>query len=123
MLAFLLHRLSGWAILFYLVMHIISMSYLAWGPEAFNHHMDFFQKPIFKVAEIALFAPVILHAFNGTRILLIDLFDLTKYQKQLFWGFMAAAAVAWVVMAVIMFQHADILQEMFGLKAAVGGHV
>ncbi len=119
MLAFYMHRLSGLALLFYLILHILSMGHLAQGPEHFNAYMAKYNTPVFKLAEIALFAPVLFHALNGLRIILVDLLDLTHLQKQMFYAVLAATAVGWLVMAFFMFQHADVLQQALGLKKAV----
>jgi succinate dehydrogenase / fumarate reductase cytochrome b subunit len=58
---------------------------LSKGPAAFDEAMAFFQRPVFKLLEIALLGTVILHALNGVRITLIDLGIGTDRQRELFW--------------------------------------
>jgi succinate dehydrogenase / fumarate reductase cytochrome b subunit len=70
--AYILHRLSGLGILVYLLMHTVVTSLRAkgiylWEPGAFFH------KPIFKLGEFAVFASFVFHAFNGVRLVAVEL--------------------------------------------------
>ena len=73
MLAWLIQRVTGVLLLFYLFLHIRTVHRLSQGPEAFNEAMAFFQRPAFKLLEVALLGTVILHALNGVRITILDL--------------------------------------------------
>jgi succinate dehydrogenase / fumarate reductase cytochrome b subunit len=85
MLAWLIQRVSGLLLLFYLFLHVHTINKLSQGPAAFDQTMSFFQKPAFKLLEIALLGTVVLHALNGIRITLIDLGVGLEKQRQLFW--------------------------------------
>ena len=85
-LAWILHRLSGVALTFYIVLHIWVIHHIGQGPEAFNAVMAKVQTPFFKILEIGLLGTVLYHSFNGFRILLFDLGIGIKQQKQIFWG-------------------------------------
>lgn len=119
MMAFVLHRLTGIGLLVYLVLHIVSMSYLALGPAEFNKHMVEFNTPFFKIMEIFLFGPVIFHALNGLRIILVDFLDLTKIQKPLFYGVVALSLVSWIIVGFLMFQHADVFHGRTGAETGL----
>jgi succinate dehydrogenase / fumarate reductase cytochrome b subunit len=84
--AWILHRLSGVALTFYLVLHVWVIHHIGQGPEAFNQIMGKVQTPFFKILELGLLGTVLYHAFNGFRILLFDLGVGIKKQKQIFWG-------------------------------------
>jgi len=53
--AWVLHRVSGLAIVVYLILHIYSISKLS-DPATFNAEMDLYSQPIFKLGEVALLA-------------------------------------------------------------------
>jgi succinate dehydrogenase / fumarate reductase, cytochrome b subunit len=85
MLAWMIQRVSGLLLLFYLFLHVLTINKLSQGPAAFDQAMSFFQRPAFKLLEIALLGTVVLHALNGIRITLIDLGMGHEKQRQLFW--------------------------------------
>lgn len=86
-LAWLIQRVTGILLLFYLFLHVHTVRKLSQGPQAFNEAMAFFQRPVFKFLEIALLGVVILHALNGIRITLVDLSVGQEKERQLFWAF------------------------------------
>jgi succinate dehydrogenase / fumarate reductase cytochrome b subunit len=71
--AYVLHRISGIALLGYLFVHISTLRGLVQGEASFNEKMQLFTAPLFKLAEWLLFAFVLFHALNGVRIALLDL--------------------------------------------------
>lgn len=85
MVAHIVQRVTGLLLLFYLFVHVHTIRQLSNGPAAFNRAVGEFAGPLFKVLEIALLGTVILHAFNGIRITLLDLSVGHKRQRQLFW--------------------------------------
>jgi succinate dehydrogenase / fumarate reductase, cytochrome b subunit len=86
MVAFTLQRVTGLLLLFYLFLHVHTISKLSQGPAAFDEAMEMFRSPFFKLLEIGLLGVVILHALNGIRITLVDLGIGVGKQRQLFWA-------------------------------------
>ena len=86
MVAHLIQRITGLALLFYLFLHVHTIRELRGGPEAFNHALATFKTPLFKVLEIGLLGAVILHAMNGIRLTAIDLGVGHERQRQIFWA-------------------------------------
>ncbi len=70
--AWIFHRLSGLALVFYISLHIWVINTLTKGPEAYNELMDFLGSPLFKFLEVGLWGVILFHAFNGIRIVIID---------------------------------------------------
>ena len=105
MWVWLIHRLTGLALVLYVLMHIfvISFSVAGAGGAAFDQVMEFLRAPFFVVMEIVLMAAVLFHALNGIRILLFDLGIGVRRQKEIFWGLMVVAAVAWLVGTYFLF--------------------
>lgn len=89
MTAWIFQRISGLALLFYLIIHLWVTSNLARGPQAFDKVMHFLSQPLFKFLEIGLLGAVLYHALNGIRLFLLDLGLSSGSQRFLFWFFMA----------------------------------
>ncbi len=94
--AWILHRLSGVALISYLGLHIWVIHHIAKGPEEFNTLMRFLISPIFKLLELGLFGIILYHALNGIRIILIDLGWAAelKAQKITFWALVGIGIIA-----------------------------
>ncbi|ASQ91494.1 succinate dehydrogenase, cytochrome b556 subunit [Prosthecochloris sp. GSB1] len=96
MAAWLLHRLTGLFLVLYLALHIMGLRSLA-DPASFEIYVTTYRNPLFKVAEVLLLGTVAFHAFNGTRIMLQDLFFRSEMHKPLFYavvGLTAAVTLA-----------------------------
>lgn len=96
MFAWMAHRLSGLALVVYLVLHVWGLRALT-DRDAFNELIASYHAPIFKVGEFMLLAAVAYHALNGLRIVLIDFLGWSPNQKRLFW---TLGAVCLVIIAV-----------------------
>jgi succinate dehydrogenase / fumarate reductase cytochrome b subunit len=83
-LSFVLRRFTGVVLVLYLLLHIWVISSAISGAGAFNERMNFLQTDLFKLAEIALLAAVVYHAFDGVRLLLVNWFKVTDKRKSLF---------------------------------------
>ncbi len=85
MLTWLLHRISGIAVVYFLTLHIYEAMQLFGGPEAYNEATAAYKQPWFRPFEVALILAVTYHALNGLRVSLFDLFPkTTKYHRTVF---------------------------------------
>lgn len=95
MWSWVMHRITGVAIFFFLLVHILDTALVRVSPEAYNAVINTYKNPIMGLGEVALVAAIGLHALNGLRIILIDFWAWgTKHQRFLFW----AVIVLWVVL-------------------------
>ena len=94
--AWLLNRITGIAIAFYLVAHTWVIHHLSKGPDEFDRVMGFLQQPLFKLAEIGLLGIVLYHAVNGVRLLIIEWGGGAQYHKKLFWWVMAVGVILFI---------------------------
>jgi len=86
MWGWVLHRITGTAIYFFLLVHILDTSLVRLSPEAYNAVINTYRTPIMGLGEIALVAAIGLRALNGLRIILIDFSSWgTKHQRLMFW--------------------------------------
>lgn len=80
------HRVTGIAIFFFLLVHVLDTAVVRISPEAYNGVMSTYHNPIMGLAEAGLVATVIFHALNGIRIIIVDSWSKgAKYQRVLFW--------------------------------------
>jgi succinate dehydrogenase / fumarate reductase cytochrome b subunit len=121
MLAWLGHRLSGAALMFYLFLHIFATRELLMGARkavelkangdiagaeaAWHAVYGFVLNPIVGLGEILLLAAVLYHAVNGLRVMAVDFFGGARYQKQLWIATVAATAALFAVFGGLMFIH------------------
>ena len=86
MWSWVLHRITGVAIYFFLLVHILDTSLVRVSPEAYNAVINTYKTPIMGLGEIGLVAAIGLHGLNGLRIILIDFWGWgTKHQKLMFY--------------------------------------
>ena len=86
MWGWVLHRITGTAIYFFLLVHILDTSLVRLSPEAYTAVINTYTTPIMGLGEIALGAAIGLPALNGLRIILIDFSSWgTKHQRLMFW--------------------------------------
>lgn len=105
MLAWVLFRISGLALVFYIVMHINVISNLH-DPAKFDETMRFLGSWQFRMLELGLFAAVLYHGLNGIRIFLVDFFNGSVKQATIFWSLMGAAVILFAAGAYPMFSRA-----------------
>jgi len=95
MWSWVLHRITGVAIFFFLLVHILDTSLIRVSPEAYDAVIGTYKNPIMGLGEVGLVGAIAFHALNGVRIILIDFWSRgTKYQRLLFWIVVAL----WVVL-------------------------
>ncbi len=95
MAAWLLHRLTGLALVAYLVMHISGLRALG-DPLAFEAYITSYRTLHYKIGEVVLLGAVAFHAFNGVRIVIQDMFFRSERQRFLFYAVLALTVLVTV---------------------------
>jgi succinate dehydrogenase / fumarate reductase cytochrome b subunit len=72
MWAWLLQRITGLALVGYLLVHVWVVSSATVSGMAFDDIMAFFQRPVFIALDVLLLLAVLAHGINGVRIVLFD---------------------------------------------------
>ena len=81
--AFILNRLTGLGLTFYLGLHLIVLNKLAQGPGAYDDFVAFSQSSLIKLGEVVLIAAVLFHGLNGLRLTLHAFGIGIRHQKKL----------------------------------------
>ena len=113
MWSWVLHRITGVTIFFFLFVHVLDTAVIRVDPNKYSEIIETYKTPIIGLMEIALVFCVLYHALNGLRIILVDFWSKgPRYQKQMTW----ALGTLWVVLMVpgtfFMLKHT--VEAMFG---------
>jgi succinate dehydrogenase / fumarate reductase cytochrome b subunit len=112
--AWLLHRVSGVAIILFLFLHVLDTSLIGFGPEAYETFVSLYRAPTFRVMEVALAGAVLYHGINGIRVILIDFVqNATRIQKQMWYAVWALFLVLFLPTAFVMLR--PVFFPMLGL--------
>ncbi len=104
--SWVLHRLTGLGVVFFLVIHVIDTSWAVFYPELYVHAIATYQTPLFTIGEFGLIAAVVYHALNGLRIIIMDYRpQWWKYQRQAAWAVIIGTAVLLVPVFALMTGH------------------
>jgi succinate dehydrogenase / fumarate reductase cytochrome b subunit len=93
--SWVLHRVTGLGVVFFLVLHVIDTSWAVFYPGEYVRAIAEYQSPLFTIGEFALVAAVVYHALNGFRIILFD-------YKPEWWRYQGRAAVAVLAASVLI---------------------
>lgn len=97
MWSWVLHRITGATIFFFLFVHVLDTALVRVSPQAYNEVVETYKTPIVGLMEIGLVAALLYHALNGVRIILIDFWwKGPRYQRQMLW----AVAAVWLLVMV-----------------------
>jgi len=100
MWSWVLHRITGVGIFFFLLVHVLDTALVRVSPDAYNAVIATYKTPIIGLAELGLVAAILYHGLNGLRITLIDFWSKgAKYQNQMFWVVMVITIVLFVAFA------------------------
>jgi succinate dehydrogenase / fumarate reductase cytochrome b subunit len=90
-LAFALNRLAGIGLVAYLGLHLLVLSLLARGPEAWDAFLAVASSPAVLVFDVVLIAALLLHGLNGLRLTLLGIGVGVRHQRGLAVGVMVAS--------------------------------
>ncbi len=72
--SWILHRITGVAVILFLFMHVVDTALIGWGPEAYDRVVSAYANPFIHLLELGLVIAVLYHSLNGLRITIIDFF-------------------------------------------------
>lgn len=109
-IAWLLHRAAGVGIFLFLILHIVDIFLMSFGPETFDALLFFYHQFVLKLAIVFLLYPaVVYHGLNGVRVVSMDFWpNLGRKQATLWWIQIVVFALIYIPSAVVM------LSAMFG---------
>jgi len=92
--AFILNRATGLGVLLYLYLHLVVLSQLAVGAQAWDGLVHgFFLNPIVLALDVVLLAGLLIHGLNGIRLTLVGFGLVMSRQKALLLSLGVLAAI------------------------------
>jgi len=101
--AFALNRITALGLALYLAIHLVVLSSLARGEEAYQAFLDTVNLPIIHFGSYLVVVAGIYHGLNGMRIALTSFGIAVRYQKSIFLGILIATIIASIYMFLRMF--------------------
>jgi succinate dehydrogenase cytochrome b subunit len=99
MWSWVLHRISGATIFFFLFVHVLDAAMLRVSPQTYNGVIHDYQAPIVGLMEYGLVAAVLFHGLNGIRVILIDFWSQGPRYQRLMFGIVCVAFLLLMVPA------------------------
>jgi succinate dehydrogenase, cytochrome b556 subunit len=99
------HRVTGFLIFVFLLVHVLDTALVRVSPEAYNAVIGAYKNPVMGLAEAGLVAAIIFHALNGVRVILVDFWKQGPRRQRL---------MLWIVVAVTLILLAGFLPRHLG---------
>ena len=97
MWTWVLHRITGVSVFFFLLVHVLDTALVRVSPEAYDLVIASYKTPIVNALEVGLVGAVLYHALNGLRVILVDFWSKgPRYQRQMTF----AIGAVWVLLMV-----------------------
>ena len=97
MWSWVLHRITGATIFFFLFVHVLDTAMVRISPQTYNEVIGTYKTPIVGLMELGLVVAVLYHALNGIRVILIDFWAQgTRYQRVMLW----TIGIVWLLVMV-----------------------
>jgi succinate dehydrogenase / fumarate reductase cytochrome b subunit len=104
--SWVLHRITGLGVVFFLFLHVIDTSWSVFYPQLYDRAIATYQSPLFTIGEFALVAAVVYHAINGLRITFFDYRPhLWRYQQRAAVAVLAISVLICIPVFILMFSH------------------
>lgn len=104
--AFILNRLAGLGVLFYLYLHLVVLSQLAVGAAAWNSLLkNWFLNPVFLALDVVLLAGLLVHGLNGIRLALVGFGLVVDRQKALLLALTVIGGIVLVIGVLMLLVH------------------
>ncbi|MCX5044467.1 succinate dehydrogenase, cytochrome b556 subunit [Aldersonia sp. NBC_00410] len=86
MWSWVLHRITGVTVFFFLFAHVLDTALVRVSPDTYDAAIETYKNPVVGLMELALVAAVLYHALNGVRVMLVDFWSKgPKYQRLMLW--------------------------------------
>ncbi len=83
--AFVGHRVSGFLVFLFLLLHIVDVSLANLDPRLYDEVHELYGNVLLRLFEVGLLFGLVYHSLNGLRIVMIDFFpDAIRNEKVMF---------------------------------------
>ena len=93
--AFVGHRISGFLVFMFLLLHIVDVSMINIDAELYDELHELYGNVLLRLFEVGLLFALLFHSLNGLRIVAVDFFPgVIKNERKLFAGVLAIMVLA-----------------------------
>ena len=93
--AFILHRISGFLVFLFLLLHIVDVSLVNASPQTYDEVHQLYGNVFLRLFEVGLLTALVYHSLNGLRIVMLDFFPgAVKNEKAMFKAVAALSLIA-----------------------------
>ena len=71
--AFVTHRITGFLVFFFLLLHIVDVALVA-RPELYDEVHELYGNVLLRLFEVGLLFALVFHSLNGLRVVMLDFF-------------------------------------------------
>lgn len=102
--AFVGHRITGFLVFLFLLLHVVDVSLVNIDPDLYDDVHSLYGNVVLRLFEVGLLGALVFHAFNGLRIVMIDFFPgAVRNEEVMFKAVMSITTVltlagGWVIM-------------------------
>src|SRR4051812_41509925 len=101
--AFMAHRITGFLVFMFLLLHIVDVSLVRASPRLYDEVHDLYGNVFLRVFEVGLLASLLFHSFNGLRIVVYDFFPgVIRREKEMLTVVVALTTLLTVVGAYVI---------------------
>ncbi|WOC11223.1 succinate dehydrogenase, cytochrome b556 subunit [Gordonia sp. MP11Mi] len=105
MWSWVLHRITGVSIFFFLFVHVLDTAVISVNENTYTEIIETYKTPLIGLMEIGLVFCVLYHALNGLRVILVDFWSKgAKYQRQMLWTILTVFAIVFIAAAARLLQ-------------------
>jgi succinate dehydrogenase / fumarate reductase, cytochrome b subunit len=106
MWSWVLHRVTGVSIFFFLFAHVVDTAMVRVSPDVYNTAVETYKNPVVGLMEVGLVAAVLFHALNGVRVILVDFWSKgALYQRQMTYGVVGVFVILFVPFVIRHLSH------------------
>ena len=83
--AFVTHRVTGFLVFMFLLLHIVDVSLANVSQEMYDEVHELYGNVLLRIFEVGLLFALLFHAFNGVRIVTLDFFPgMVKNERRMY---------------------------------------
>jgi succinate dehydrogenase / fumarate reductase, cytochrome b subunit len=113
MWTWVLQRITGVSVFFFLLVHVLDTALVRVSPEAYDLIIATYKTPIVNLLEVGLVGAVLYHALNGLRVIAIDFWKRgPRYQRQMTWVIVGIWVIVMAPGTYYMMRHT--MEALFG---------
>jgi len=96
--AFIGHRVTGFLVFFFLLLHVVDVSLVNIDAELYNEVHHLYGNVMLRLFEVGLLGALLFHSLNGLRVVMVDFFPgAIRNEKSMFTAVLALTGVLTVV--------------------------